>query len=202
MAREKVYQRAQRESAVASMLLRLATCVLWAARCREIPEPILPQCSFFRLSASARRLPSHRAMGAGASALPDFVSTSTAELLEQMPQDVAEELDELRSELEALRLQEQKMAGEASSWHGHASVKVPSVTRHARGRTSGRSRSPIWSGCCDATEQFFDSLPADAQGEINVLRAELDALRIRKGAGEFDTLVVDPTPATTDAFND
>jgi hypothetical protein len=133
-------------------------------------------------------------MGAGASTCAEgqqFVSTETQEQLATLPAAVIDELEELRAELERLRLDALRIEqthGDDGLWMGHNCVRVPAQTRQRR----GRSRSPIWSGLCTDTEEHLRSLSSDAQEELEALRAELDALRRQQATREEYAMLCTP----------
>lgn len=111
------------------------------------------------------------------------MSSETQEQLATLPTAVIDELEELRTELERLRLDALRIEqthGDARLWMGYNCVRVPAQTRQRR----GRSRSPIWSGLCTYTEEHLRSLSSSAQEELGALRAELDALRRQQATRE------------------
>jgi hypothetical protein len=95
-----------------------------------------------------------------------------AHLHGNLEEQTLEELQALRIELEALRIENAKLSQTEGTWHGHSSVRIPAQTRR---RT--RSRSPIWSLDADDLFDQLQCLPASARDEVDALHEELAMLR-------------------------
>ena len=112
-----------------------------------------------------------------------MVSQETFEQLGELPEEVLDELLQLRSELQMLRAANEKFEGsQEGEWMGHTCVRVPSQRRQR-----ARSRSPIWAGM-DELGSHLEHLPTSVREEVAALRNELEMLRLRREQYGFDTM--------------